>query len=251
MTKKQWALLFLALLSAGCSQRLYIEIEPASEPSSAALGAKVTGELYTMPIFTRYLQDLDLFAGAERPESSPPSLVSDTLDFFKNNAGGYKQSDAFNASSGSFKIDFSFNFDDYQALFKNNAGFIWGDLFSIQRENNLTTLVFRFSSASHKRLEQTYPVVMPVEPIAGAADGGTKHYQESYAKLIASSLAERQSASVEIDNSFFAFSIKAPSPIQSVFGGIIDKKDPYTAHFKIPLMRILFLQKEIEMRLSY
>jgi hypothetical protein len=231
------------VLFASCSQRSQLILVE----KQGTLGGKLIAHINVQPALARYLYDLDLFMGKETDTTMLPSSIANIFTQTKQQYPQFTSAFSYTEKDGLI-IDFSFEFDDYQALFQST------DLSFIPRiitisSGKVTTLSLIFDHSTHQSIEKINPLVLPMPPEVNAKT--RSQYIQNLAKTMAHQPDEIAHVQQDIMQSQFTVAIKTPRPIKTIQGGVIDSHDPSTAIFAAPVLSLLFLEKKQVYTLSY
>lgn len=230
-------ILFISLIS--CSQSIKLTITDGKEPDIA------NAEMKTKPIFTQYLQDLDLFSGIESEPNTLPSLITDYLASIKEGSSSYTEEIAYASHQFYVKYDFSF---------KNITNFLGSKyskkylskIISSKEVDGKTELTILFNNQTRALFDDDFEFLSVID------ENPSKENQSIYlsilSRIIASTPDNQAKALNEIENSAVFVSITFPRPVISASEGNIADREWNTIFL---LKDLLYPYKPNEITITY
>ena len=236
----------LFVLMISCQQKMDLAL---NDEGDGRISGQVNVNLIVQPIFGTYLKNLDLFSGIESPRDVLPTSISDPLTAYRYAQKNYKQNSAFDAKSGRYTVNVSFDFNDFQTLADPKIRSVLSDVISVFSTGNTTTIRAEFNDRNRKKLEEHLPVLPPMP-----AERDTKAEKE-YLGGLAQAIVEYQekipAAQKEIASSKMIINITTSRPISEIIGGKVTNSERTQAVMEIPLTEIIFLKKDHVFSLTF
>ncbi len=236
------ALSTLFVLMISCQQKMDLAL---NDEGGGRISGHVNVNLIVQPIFGTYLKNLDLFSGIESPRDVLPTSISDPLTAYRYAQKNYKQNTSYDAKSGRYTVNVSFDFNDFQTLADPKIR----SIFSVFSMGNTTTIRAEFNDRNRKKLEEHLPILPPMPSERDSK--AEKEYLGGLAQAIVEYQEKIPAAQKEIASSKMIINITTSRPISEIIGGKVTNSERTQAAMEIPLTEIIFLKKDHVFSLTF